>query len=152
MAFKTNKGFTLIELILVIALIAIMAAVAVPTVSSFSNRAQLDSTTDELRSALRLAQQRAMAVNQDSAFGVYFDDGNKKFYIFRGANYGDFPAENVEFSYSGSLTISQSFVGNEVDFDKLYGTTSDTGTISINSSIGLSESIDVSALGKIERN
>lgn len=146
------RGFTLIELILVIAIISALAVLSVPVLGNFSGRTQIDSTTNEIVSALRFAEQKAMAVENDSQFGVYFDDANNKFYLFRGTSYTDFPSERIEYVYSDSITVTQSFVDNDVDFNKLYGTTSDTGNITVTNNIGGSRTVNVSALGKIERN
>ena len=40
---KKNKGFTIVELVIVIAVIAILAAVLIPTFSSLIKRANLSS-------------------------------------------------------------------------------------------------------------
>lgn len=144
------KGFTLIELILVIAIMAILATLAVPAIGQFSNRTQIDATTNEIVSALRLAQSKAMAVEQDSKFGVHFDDSNQKFYVFRGDNFGDNPSENLEFSYPETTQVSQNFTGNKVSFAKLFGITSDTGNITITNNIGQTKIININSVGKIE--
>ncbi|MFA6295974.1 MAG: prepilin-type N-terminal cleavage/methylation domain-containing protein [Patescibacteria group bacterium] len=144
------RGFTLIELILVIAISATLAALAVPTIGQFSNRTQIDATETEIISALRLAQAKAMAVEQDSKFGVYFDNVNQKFYIFRGLNFGDNPSENIEYNYPNVINVAQSFTGNQADFEKLFGTTTDTGNIVITNNIGQTRTINVSSVGKIE--
>ncbi len=144
------KGFTLVELILVIAIIAILAAMAIPTLGNFSNRTQIDATTSEIISALRFAQQKAMAVEQDSMHGVYFDEPNNKFVLFRGNNYGDNPSENIEFDYPNVINVAQGFTNNQVDFEKLFGTTSDTGNITITNNINQTKTVSVSSVGKIE--
>jgi prepilin-type N-terminal cleavage/methylation domain-containing protein len=144
------KGFTLVELILVIAIIAVLAAMAVPTIGTFANRTQTDSTTEEVVSALRYAQQKAMAGIQGSKFGVYFDDPNNKFYVFRGDSFGENPDEHIEFSYPDSVTVSQGFVGSEVNFERIQGMTADVGNITVTNNIGQTEQISVSAEGKIE--
>jgi len=144
------KGFTLIELILVIAISATLAALAVPTIGQFSNRTQIDATSDEVISALRFAQAKAMAVEQDSKFGVYFDNANQKFYIFRGSNFGDNPSENIEYNYPNTITVAQGFTNNQADFEKLFGTTTDTGNITITNNIGQTRIVSISEVGKIE--
>ena len=40
---KNNKGFSLVELIVVIAIMAILAAVAIPTFATFINKAQISN-------------------------------------------------------------------------------------------------------------
>lgn len=146
------RGFTFIELIIVIAIISILAVLSVPVVGNFASRTQIDATTSEVVSALRFSQQKAMAVEQDSQFGVYFDDANNKFYLFRGTSYTDFPNERIEYTYSDSTTITQGFSDGDIDFDKLYGTTTDDGNITITNNIGITHTINISPEGKVERN
>lgn len=140
------------ELLLVIAIIAIMAAMAIPVLGTFINRTQIDATTDDVVSALRYAQQKAAASQEDSRYGVYFDDPNNAFYIFRGDAFGVNPSENIKYTYPNAITISQSFVGNEVNFEKLHGTTADTGTITITNTSGDTKQVTINSAGTIEKN
>ena len=48
---KKKKGFTLIELMAVIAIVAILAAVLVPTVNGYINRARKSEVVTQLRNA-----------------------------------------------------------------------------------------------------
>lgn len=147
---NSQNGFTLIELILVIAIIAIIAAGSIPFLASFNQRSQGDAVAREVVSALRFAQQKAIASENDSQFGVYFDDPSNEFIIFRGASYGLNPVEDRVFSYEDSVTISQSFTGDEVNFEKVTGNTADFGTINITTSTGIAYPVTISSLGRIE--
>jgi len=56
---KTKKGFTLVELVIVVAVMAVLVAVAIPTVSSIVNSAQqsVDETNAQtIESMIKLAQ------------------------------------------------------------------------------------------------
>lgn len=145
-----EKGFTLVELILVIAIIAILAGATVPVLGNFTQRTQIDSTAREVVSALRFAQQKSMANENDSEFGVYFDDANNEFIVFRGSSYGSFPAEDRVFTYPDSITISQGFASSEVNFEKLTGETADIGSITISNNVDGLFTVTTSSLGKIE--
>ena len=50
---KNNQGFTLIELMIVVAIIGILAAVALPAYSNYTNTAEF---TEATRATLRLKQ------------------------------------------------------------------------------------------------
>lgn len=149
-SLRLEKGFTLLELILVIAIIAILAAATVPLMGNFNQRTQVDAVARQMVSALRFAQQKSVATESDSQFGVYFDDGNNRFIVFRGATYGSFPAEDRIYTYTDAITVTQSFPSNEVTFEKGTGNTVDIGSISIANDVGGLFTVTVSGQGKIE--
>lgn len=53
---KKKKGFTLIELMAVIAIVAILAAVLVPTVSGYINRSKKTAVTTQVRNAINAVE------------------------------------------------------------------------------------------------
>lgn len=52
MLHKNKKGFTLIEMLIVIAIIAVLVAIVIPTVSSSTNKAKAAADAANLRSIL----------------------------------------------------------------------------------------------------
>lgn len=66
---SASRGFTLIELIVVMAIIVVLAVVAVPSFVTFQRNSQLTSTANNLLAAINAARGEAMKRNQ-TAFVV----------------------------------------------------------------------------------
>ena len=64
MTVKNQKGFTLIELMIVIAIIGILAAIAIPQFSKYRKRSYDSSAQSDLRNAA--TAQEAYYVDQDT--------------------------------------------------------------------------------------
>jgi prepilin-type N-terminal cleavage/methylation domain-containing protein len=69
-------GFTLIELVIVIAVIGIMLAVAVPAIMAVTNRAGAQYAADELYSVLMVAKMRAVRNNTTCTVTINLDPAN----------------------------------------------------------------------------
>ena len=67
----TAKGFTLIEVMIVLALIAILSSIAMPSLRGFAASTRLKSTAHAIRDMLNFA--RDMAITERAAYLVVFD-------------------------------------------------------------------------------
>jgi len=96
---NNNKGFTLIELIMVTIILGILAAVAVPRYMGTVNRAEA-AAEDAVLSALE-ANAEAFAMEQ------FMDTGRKSYPSnpFDGANVDGYVGENVQELQSGEWTF-----------------------------------------------
>lgn len=65
-----HQGFTLMEMLLVMAIIALVLAVAPPLLSAAMPGLQLKSTARELTAALRQARSRAVTLGSDAALDL----------------------------------------------------------------------------------
>lgn len=65
---KKKKGFTLIELMAVIAIIAILAAVLVPTVSGYINRSKKTAVITQVRTAVSAIESTNATITDPTKF------------------------------------------------------------------------------------
>lgn len=137
-----NKGFTLIELIVVIALIAGLSALAIPIYSSFQIEVQFDNTTAEITQTLRRAQALTLAGEQDKVWGVTFTSSSYSLYANGDASFDELETIPATLTLSGLSTV---------EFSRLNGGTADTGSITVTaSSIGKIKTISVNSEGRVE--
>ena len=87
---RKNKGFSLIELIIVIALIGIIAAIAAPNFTRYRDNTNLREAARDVSSDIQLYKQRAIAENV--RYRIDFTIGGNKYEIKRETtlNSGDF--------------------------------------------------------------
>lgn len=139
------KGFTLIEILLVIAIIVILAAILVPLGLDFYKRQQLQAHSQQILQTLRRAQLKAMAVEEDSSFGVYIT--NDGYILFKGISYlNRDPQYDEIFELPSIITINDP--PKEIVFSKLEGKPSLIGDIVLNSD-DESRTINVNKFGRI---
>lgn len=79
---KRNSGFTILEVVTVLAILGIISALAVSTISINIDDTKRDEQLNVLKAHLRYAQARAM--NSDFNWGIKFDTINSKYWLFKG--------------------------------------------------------------------
>ena len=99
---KIQQGFTLIELMIVVAIIAILAAIAIPAYQDYVIRSQVSEGS-------------SLAEGSKTAVAEFF------------SNKGYFPASNV----SAGVATNTSIVGNYVTQVTITGGTAASGTITV---------------------
>lgn len=97
---KKEAGFTLVELLIVIAIIAILAAIAIPAFNRYIAYTKILTLKNDLRNAYIAAQD--YLINNNSNF---VDDGNKLYnYGFKKTQGIDILSVNISVN-SGSITL-----------------------------------------------
>lgn len=141
---KSQKAFTLIEILLVIGIFSILAILTLPLSLDFYKKYQLDVYTQEIVQALRRAQLKSMSVEQDSRFGIYLTEGN--YVLFRGNSYA---ARELQYDEIFDLPKIINTSGlREVVFTKVEGLPSIAGGIVLSNNIE-NKTIFINSLGRI---
>jgi len=72
---RNNRGFTIIEVIIVVAIIGLLLAVATPAVSQYRDNARLRDVNQTIVGTMLNARQRAISLNQEVWVKVVLDAG-----------------------------------------------------------------------------
>lgn len=140
------RGFTLLEVLLVIATIAVLAAISVPVYSNLQVRNDLDVVTNTSLQTLRRAQTLSQAVDGDSTWGVKLQQADIT--LFKGTSYSDRDT-NFDEAYSLSGNVTPSGI-SELVFAKLSGNPTTTGTITLTSSNNEIQNITINSKGFLD--
>ncbi|MBT4277760.1 prepilin-type N-terminal cleavage/methylation domain-containing protein [Candidatus Falkowbacteria bacterium] len=142
---STTKGFTLLEILLVVAIIVIIAGFSMPVLQSFQNRNDLDIATNIFVQSLRRSQVLSRSAEEDSSWGTYIQAGNIT--IFQGSTYAGRDSDFDEvFEISSSINLSGD---QEIIFGKVTGTISSSKSTILTSLNNDSRTIDINVKGMI---
>jgi len=147
-----KRGFTFIEILVVIAIILILAAVAVVTFKNLDTTSSHRVVTQEVYSTLTEAHNNSIASTDDSVYGVHFE--TDLITLFEGDTYNASDSTNKEFVFTGGVYATSSLITNSVDivFKRLTGFPTATGALHIVRSDGSATStITIHGTGLIEK-
>lgn len=98
-----KRGFTLIELILVMAMLAAVMAMTAPSLSKFFRGRSIDSETRRLLAATRYGQSRA--VSEGMPVILWIDPQNRRYGVRLDSGFQDQDPRAVEYEWANELTI-----------------------------------------------
>jgi type IV fimbrial biogenesis protein FimT len=112
--FSTNKGFTLIELMITLAVIAIITSLALPSYRSIIEKRQVTSGAEQLTAFMTAAQMEAVKRNQQVAISCTMAAGNCQAIAF--TDDGNEVLRTIEFS---NLKADVSAIAYDPDDDQI---------------------------------
>jgi prepilin-type N-terminal cleavage/methylation domain-containing protein len=149
-----EKGFSLIELMLVIAILVILATIVNGYYLNYLKNTQLDSSGKLIASTLIKARDKSMAGEIDKNWGVHFVNGTNDYYeLFSSPT--DYPSASTTVSESIFLDSGVSFstpaagASSTVIFSKISGTTTVASVVLI-SNFGGTSTVSISEQGRVE--
>ena len=127
-SLKNKKGFTIVELVIVIAVIAILAAVMIPTFSNIVNKANESAAMQKAKNAYTnwLASD-ATNVKSDLNLCIESDQSGTKYYFH--VTKGQFVSKAVELTNNAHSCTDANIKAMHVDGDTLkddYASTTET--------------------------
>ena len=129
---QTQKGFTITELLIVLAILAVIVTIVVSAFSKFNNNQSLDGAIGEVTSTLNEARANTLASYDNSAYGVHFQAD--KIVLFKGSTYSASDPDNEDVALSSKISVSNialSGGGSDVVFKRLTGKTDQNGVITL---------------------
>lgn len=129
---SNSKGFSALELVIVMAILAMLLASIVPSFVNFRRNSILNTETQELVTVINRARLLSVSSKNDQQFGVHFESG--KIVLFQGATYSAGATTNEEHIFNSSLTLSPITInggGSEILFEKVTGAASQNATTTL---------------------
>ena len=128
------KGFTLIEIVIVISILGLLATFGFLSLSSSQDSLNVNRSIEDVRSLLLDARTRTLSGEGGDRYGVHFELDTVR--LFKGSIYDPLLPPEKEIILPPRVTISVialSGGGSEVLFKKLTGETDQGGTVTIQS-------------------
>lgn len=141
---ERRDGYTLIEVLLVVAIINIIAAIGIPLYESLTFSSGIDVTTNTLFQDLYQAEIFSRSEKYDSGWGVSIN--GQVITLYQGSSYAARVTAN-DYIYNMPTTTTVSGL-TEVDFSSLYGLPQSTGIFTLTSGTS-SRTVTINSQGMV---
>lgn len=93
-----SRGFSVLELIVVLAIFAIMTTILISDIPNFQDKSSLDLTVSEVATYIRGAQvygaaQKGGETGSVNSYGIHFDKDSSKFVLYKNTYDSNYPPE-----------------------------------------------------------
>jgi prepilin-type N-terminal cleavage/methylation domain-containing protein len=142
------KGFTLIEIIIVVVILAVLTAMALTSFSSFRQNQTLNSDTNKIVSVINEARSKTLSSQDFSQYGVHME--SSRVILFKGAVYPSGGISTTTLSAILEISgISLNGGGSDIVFQKITGKTDQYGTliIRVKADASKTKTINISSTG-----
>ncbi|MDO8590467.1 MAG: prepilin-type N-terminal cleavage/methylation domain-containing protein, partial [bacterium] len=151
----STKGFTLIEILIVLVIAGIITLIVTGAFSKATGREALDKETALTLSLLNQARSQTLSAKGALTYGVHFE--TTKAVLFIGPTYSSGASSNVTEPMNPLVEISDITLaggGSDVVFNRLTGETGQIGTVTLSlvASSTQSKTITVFATGLVSSN
>ncbi len=148
------RGFTIIELIVVLGIGLLLVALAAPIYGNLQNTSQVNAEVDQLVQTLRLTRDKSVAGLGGVAHGIFFETNATnpdRYIIYRGASYA---ARDQSFDrvvvLPAVIKLTTTLPGTEINFVVASGTPSVIGEITLTHETYGAKSVAVNTVGLVE--
>lgn len=156
-----KRGFTLVEMLIVVAIMIIVASAAVPLYGSLQVKAQVGETTSQIIQSIRIARANAVSGYNSTSSGVYFfidPAGADSYTIYEGGSYVSrdttYDQVNVLDNALSINNINFVLTGNSIDinFARGSGKPSNVGSLNLTHSVQGASTISLNNFGMVQQN
>ena len=148
------KGFTIIELLIVIAITLILATLSASLYGNLQVSSQLNDSTSQMLQATRTARERSVARVNNSAHGVYFEinpGADDRYILYQGSSYAARDSSHDRATtLANSLSLSTTLTGSEVNFSMGFGVPDNTGSVILTHDVNGTRTITINSFGMVE--
>ena len=145
---KKNKGFTLMELIVVCGIIALMSAISIPYLRKYQPSLKLSAESKELAGNLRLAQQ--LTITEQVPYQILFNFSGNSYSLLRLiAPSTTETISTINLDPEVAFQSITGLTGNLVQFNS-YGAVSEAGDVILINTNGKTQSILIKPSGYVQ--